>query len=511
MPRFSAKAKEIHDEIWYYTDIIKAKSLMKELKDPLDITFGKLFIADHYIIYQQLGEYLEILTEIENENKRLKDQFIQLMINYYYCWYHLGVFNPLVSKEQAKKYLNNIEQSYQNIDYKDDWEKYYCIGLYYRMKALNEWRIKDDLSNAIKFQKKLIDAWSKIPEDGEYHSARNHINLGVYYVLGGDFEEAEKSYNRALDASKKYNNLDQLWPLANLSWLNFIKGDLQKAKELNIQRLDVANRLNSNFGIFSGLTLKGNYIFQEGSYHEAIKDYQESLVYRKQLGDPLQIFMGYFQIFNFYYQRFKVTKDKAFLTQAEQTLTDLQELRKTHSDNNTIVNYTNYAHSLFLKHGNIRKKGNAIDILEELIEIYPNNIRMSLNLLELLFEDVIQSEDQESINQIDELMVKISKAPLRNNPEAIFGFISKHVVFAKYNYYIKGDPSIALDILNDAKDRLITYKLDNLVNELDAEIHELEKELTKWDNVDKSVKERIKISEFSKYIQQALEIADKQM
>ncbi len=39
----------------------------------------------------------------------------------------------------------------------------------------------------------------------------------------------------------------------------------------------------------------------------------------------------------------------------------------------------------------------------------------------------------------------------------------------------------------------------------------LEKELTKWDNVDISIKDRIKVSEFNKYIEQAMSIADKRM
>ncbi|MHA2279153.1 MAG: hypothetical protein ACXAC2_25520, partial [Candidatus Kariarchaeaceae archaeon] len=258
-------------------------------------------------------------------------------------------------------------------------------------------------------------------------------------------------------------------------------------------------------------TFKGNFLFQEGNYDEALKAFQESLVYRKQHGDPLQIFLGYFKIFEFYYQRFRSSKDKTFLTQAEQTLNDLQELSKTHSEDKTIVNYTNYAHAIIMKYGNFKKKGKAVDILEELLEEYPNKIDISLNLLELLFEDVLQSEDQDTINQIDELMDRIAKVPLRNNPQAVFGFISQQVFSAKYYYYIKGDPSLALKILNDAKDRVITYKLDNLVNELDAEIHGMENELKKWDNVETSVKDRIKKSEFAMYIQQALEIAGKDM
>jgi pyruvate-formate lyase len=185
-------------------------------------------------------------------------------------------------------------------------------------------------------------------------------------------------------------------------------------------------------------------------------------------------------------------------------------MSKTYSEDKTIVNYTNYSHSLILKHGNIRKKGKAIDILEELRTFYPNNIEISLNLLELLFKDVIESEDQDTIDQIDELMEQITKIPLRSNPQAVFSYVSQQIFLAKYNYYIKGDPKSALNILNDAKNRITTYKLDNLVNELDAEIQVLEKEITKWEHLDISIKDRIKTSEFNKYIQQALKIADKQ-
>lgn len=516
MPRFSANAKEICDTLNYHTDIIKANKLLQEFKDPLDIAFGKLFITFYYFIFHQQVKFLDILAEIENDNKRLKDKFIQFMINIYYCWYYMGANSPIVSKEQAEKYLFKIEQSYQDLDYKDEWEKYYCIGWYYCTKAfdtskLSQPRSIDDLSSAIIIQKKCIEAWSKIPEDGEFYSAIGYEILGHHYGMSGNSEESEKSTNRALDALKEYNNQWQLSPLGNLSYMNFLKGDLQKAKELNEQRLEVAKHFDTAYGISGSLTVKGSYLYQEGHYDEAIKTHQESLLYRKQHGDPLTIFWGNYYIFDFYYHRFKITKDKAFLIHAEQTLADLQKLSKTHSDNITVINYTNYVYSLILKHGNIRKKGKAIDILEELIKIYPNDIGISLNLLELLFEDVIQSEDQDTIDQIDELMEKISKIPERTSLQAIFGFISQRIFLAKYNYYIKGDPSLALEILHAAKDQLITYKLDNLVKELRAEIQILETEFTKWDNIDISVKDRIKGSEFNKYIEEALNIADKQM
>ena len=160
MPRFSAKAKELFDATAYQTNILQANKLLEELRDPLDIAFGKSFIADHYFYFQQPSKLLEILAEIENENKKLKDQIIRFMIEINYCWYYMGLSNPIVSKEQAEKYLDKIEQSYQNIDYKDNWEKYYCIGWYNYTKAYYEWKINDDLSKAIICQKMCIEALS---------------------------------------------------------------------------------------------------------------------------------------------------------------------------------------------------------------------------------------------------------------------------------------------------------------------------------------------------------------
>ena len=205
MPRFSVKTKEIFDEIHYSNNIKNAKNLSEKIKDPLDAAFGKLWISEHLLDSQQLDEFLETITEIEKKNENLKDQFLQILINRLFCMYYVGWNNPLISKEQAKIHLYQIEQSYQNINYKDDWEKYFCLSRYYHIKATYEWKIKNDLSNAIKVQKKCVEVTLKIPNDGEAISARSQYNLGLYYYKIGNFDAAEKWYDRALDVYKKYN------------------------------------------------------------------------------------------------------------------------------------------------------------------------------------------------------------------------------------------------------------------------------------------------------------------
>jgi hypothetical protein len=511
MARYSKKVKEIHDEIEYQNNIVKANELLGELLNPLDIAIGKLFTVYHYLLFEEQTKLLELLSEIEDDNTKLKDQFIQFMVNIRYCTYYSGFNNPVVSAGQAKSYLDKFEQSFQKLDPTDEWEKFYCEAWYYHTKAYYEYKVLDDLSAAIKFQEKAIKAIIKIPGEREEYYAKCYNNLGVYYRDNGNFEEAEKSFYEILetdDVNEILINQRNLWPLENLTNLNFIRGNLGKAEEFNSYIIQIAKQFNNIWAICNSLSTTGFLSYQEADYDKAIKAHYDSLEFRKQLGDPLPIFWGHFTIFYFYYSRFKMTKIDKWLEQAKQIFADLQGLSKSNPEDVTILHHTNYANSLILRHGNIRKKGKAIDLLEELVDLYPNNIGMSLNLLDLLFEDVLQSEDHDTIAQIDELMEGMSRIPMRNNPQSIYDYISKQVILAKYKYYIKSDPNSALEILNDAISIAIKSKLDNVINELQAEIQVFENELTKWEKVDRSYKDRVKASEFNKYIDEALIIAD---
>lgn len=502
MPRFSSKVKEIHDSLRYKLNMEKANQLQNKLSDPLDIAISELFIAYYNLYFQQLTLFLKRLNKVEDINKALKDKFVQFITNCHYYSYYNGMNNPTVSKGQAEKYLESMEKSYEELDCQDDWEKFYCSGLYYLMRA----QATEDSSKAIQFQKQCIKAFSLIPEDGKYYSASGYNNLGLYYLRIGNFQEAENSFNIALDIHENYANRLQLLPLSNLMALNYMKGNLGQTKDLIERGIEIAKRYKDIFGISNYLSYKGICSFQEAKYDEAIKEKKESLKYRIQYGDPLHLFWGYFDIFDFYYKRYKMTNDDVFLTEAENVLIDLQKLSSSHPDNKTMKNYNDFGDSLIWKHGNIKKRAKAMNILENLLEIYPNEIRFSLNLLELLFDDVLQSEDQDTIQQIDDLMARIGKIPLRTNPEAVIGYSSQQIFLAKYNYYIRGDPGLAIEILRDTKDDIKNYNLNQLVNELDRELEVLEKELTKWDNLDISIKERIKAAKFGKYVQQAIQL-----
>ena len=79
-------------------------------------------------------------------------------------------------------------------------------------------------------------------------------------------------------------------------------------------------------------------------------------------------------------------------------------------------------------------------------------------------------------------------------------------MLARYQFFIKDDIEIAFEILNEAKEKILPYKLERFNSQLDHEFMSFKNERNKWEKADFSVKERIQKSEFQKYIQEALNI-----
>ncbi|MFW9854485.1 MAG: hypothetical protein ACFFFG_05470 [Candidatus Thorarchaeota archaeon] len=509
MPRFSQKAKRIFDLIFYHGDINQARNLLKEITNPLDHAISRVWIAIYLLLFQQFTELQRELAELDEANKLLQDDFLQLMISLHYFAYFMGFNNPVVSKSQSERHLKIAEKIIHRSPFEDDWEKFLALGRFETIQAWNSELFQKDYLKAIQHQRKSIVAYSKVPQDGEYLSQAFHVNLGSALQNNGQFDDAGKAHQKALIALRRYGNVFQIWPLASLMEIRYLQGDLIQAKDYAEKYLEVARQHNNIYGISNALSSKGYLAVQEGSYESALKFYLESLTYRKQYGGPLRTFFGHFHIFDFHLSRFQGSKDPQDLEMAEEILTDLNEISTANPDDPTITNYMKYAQALVLKYGTIRKKSQALDFLEELVVTYPDEIEISLNLMELLFEDLSLSGDQQTIDQIDKLMQKISQIPLRKNPRAIFSFISQQIIQAKYHYYLQGDVTRALDLLLSANSRLETYNLPHLVKRLDQEIANLEKERKKWESADLSLKERMKVSEFKQYLQEALVMASK--
>lgn len=509
MKEYSIRVTEIIRLLYVRNDVKNADIKIDQLEDEIDQSFAQAYKTFNLFAFHNPKLGLQILEEIESKNLLWKNTLLEYIVHQQYFMYYNGFNSPVVDMKKSEFHFKTSENLFQKLTFDNNFTKWYTIGCFHISKA--QYLIKrKNLDGSEESNSSAIEAYSNI-DDEEFRVtfvALGHNNLGDSLRKQGKFEEAEKAYLKALEGDLRYNTYWQLWRMYNLALVSRLRGNLQNAHYWNDKRLQSSLENNNIYGIFSSLTLKARIQHEEGLNNDSLRNHIKSLEYRKQYKEPLQKYWGAFNLFNFYISRLTSTKDQSFLLEVKNKYEELESISRENSSNQLMTDYTLLSKALLLKRGNLRKKGEAINILETLLKKYPNNQAMLLNLLELLFEDANAFGDQDTFNQIEDLMNKIETLPLRDNPQAVIEYVSQQIIVAKYVYFIKGEVSNAVSILNTAKDTIKEYKLDYLYIKLTKEIEFLEDNVKQWDRLLVSaadVTQRIKQAEFEKYIQDAIE------
>lgn len=331
------------------------------------------------------------------------------------------------------------------------------------------------------------------------------------YIGNGEFEKAEKLQLQLVEDYAGYDNLSQLFGYANLIMLFFYRGEFEEVEKQLETYFQISKHWDYTWGIYHNWTFKAFVLEELGQYVKALEAHTKSLELRILTKQPYTIFLGHRAIFYLYYDTFKATKDQKYLVESQLKSDLLKKLATENPEHSSMTLLSQFSEALLLKFGNIRAKAKAMDIFEGLLKKDLNNIFYILELLDSLFEDVSISMDTQSLQQIENLISQLNKINFGSNPEAIFRFISQQMVLADYSYYIEGDPSAALQILEESKKHLIGRKLDNLSKIIISKIDKLSGELGKWENIDLSIKDRIANSKISDYLQDAIRLTKKSM
>ncbi len=284
------------------------------------------------------------------------------------------------------------------------------------------------------------------------------------------------------------------------------QGKIIKSHEYNDQALEAARKFDDIVEIFLALTNRAECYFREGKYEESLLSYRQSLEYRLKYAQPNDIFTGYLHLLFYYYERYRLTKDRQFLVKSTEILPKLEEMQQQNNKNSFIKFNTRLSQALILKHGSFHKKAQAVDKLKQLLEqdMFPlQHMEVSMHLLDLLFENVTISEDESVIAEIDTLIEQINEFPLSSNANTSFIFTSQQILIAKYQFYIKNNGFKAIDILNKAKDQIDDFKLHLLEQAINNELNLLSLKLPKPDG-------QPDFSKFRAYLQDALDLARQQ-
>jgi tetratricopeptide (TPR) repeat protein len=416
---------------------------------------------------------------------------------------HAG--RPPINRENCIETFGKMEKSFNEFYSDDLWEKFFCEGWYYHIIASFEILINNNLDYGIKFQEKSKQSWLKVPNDGLYLSnGWGSIALGFYLRLIGRLNDSNLELLKVINTIEKFNNSWELLAFINLTGLYIQLGNLEAAQEINSKSLLKVKNLDNLWLKFNTLSDKGYILRLQGKYEESQEAYLKSLDLRRVFNDPRILFNGFYDIFDLYIYQFSITQDEQYFMLAESFLSEMKKLKQLNQDNITIVNFCDFAEARILKNGNIKKRIQSFYILENLTKMYPHDLKIILELMELQFQEAKVSSDKDIIENIESLIDRFSKISYLDKSESVGKFILQQKILSKYNLIIKSDINEAIRLLQEAKNRVHSLNYQFLEREIDTELEKLYSELKKWEKTDFSIRERIKNSEFSEYIKDVM-------
>ena len=203
---------------------------------------------------------------------------------------------------------------------------------------------------------------------------------------------------------------------------------------------------------------------------------------------------------------YHISKEQSYLTRALESKNQIMAVAQDYPNNVTIVRFSKLATAFIFKLGGIRKKAKAIDLFEELLVVFPSNLEIKMNLVELYFEDLSTDLIGNTQDRIDALLEEVAQNPLMRNPTTINEYSRYQILVAKYIYYVNGDIPKALDLLYELQAQAEKYSLKRVLEQITREIQILESEVTKWTNIQLSTQDRMKASKINTYLREALNI-----
>ncbi len=315
-------------------------------------------------------------------------------------------------------------------------------GLAYSYYSLNNYKKYYDI-----LKEKLI-----IVEELEIKSmtASTYLDIGLYYLIIGDNEEALVSYNKSLEIyknqgkkisiafvqkqcgyayflmgnfeealeyyDKAFSVLNEARPqtwrfiLSDLADVLIQVGDFDKALEYLEQLMPIHVGLNDQHGISMVLTGQGMIYWQKGMKEKGLELIEKSLEIRSKIGDKPREAASLSYLIKFNVELGNVTKAKDYF--------ESLNLINNEIDNEHVKQNHKFSEALILKESsNSRDRIKAELLFEQLIEeeaIYPVLVEVLLNLCELLLTDLKETSNPDSLVKINTYVNKLQEISTKN-------------------------------------------------------------------------------------------------
>ena len=142
----------------------------------------------------------------------------------------------------------------------------------------------------------IHDTLARLPADSLRRAAWIH-HLGILAQARGDYDEAARQYQRALDINERLGDKAGMADSYHqLGMLAQARGDYDEAARQYQRSLDINERLGNQAGMADSYHHLGALAQARGDYDEAARQYQRSLDINERLGNQAGMAAGYHQL-----------------------------------------------------------------------------------------------------------------------------------------------------------------------------------------------------------------------
>ena len=144
----------------------------------------------------------------------------------------------------------------------------------------------------------IHDTLAQLPADSPRQASLT-ITLGTLARDRGDYDEAARQYQRALDIFERLGDqANMATSYGQLGTLAYLRGDYDEAARQYQRALDIRERLGDQAGMATSYSNLGTLAQDRGDYDEAARQYQRALDIRERLGDQAGMATSYSNIAN---------------------------------------------------------------------------------------------------------------------------------------------------------------------------------------------------------------------
>lgn len=514
LPKIS---NEIFELIYYTAEFSEIENLFQTITDPIDQIHARFWILASYENYKNLKNKETYVDQCENAIDTVSDSLANFITKYSYYYFkgslYLGYNNidsVFFGEEyiEGKKYIEKAIEIYnQNEEVLKNSHPWFYWLFLAEIKMAKSSIAENDTEQEL-LLKESINAISNQPIDGSQLIFWYNIGLRDIYIRSGRFKEAEK-INNILPKVQNYN-VDMMVFIAK-SRISFLRGNIDDAianlsLALEKETMKAFPRL---FNFKNGLA---RLYDQKGEFEKAKELLVESIIERKEEGEPIFILVGYAAIIRFLTNRYQTSSNPEYITEANEYLNEVDKLGSTQSNNFKVPDYVKACKAIVLKFGRLSDRLLAYEIFKDLLTKFPNNSIYISDLIELLIDEakLISSNPdalQEIINELDSLIKRLASFGIFNSTnDNIIDYIQRQILLAKYDFYIKGRPDNAIRILEHSLKQLDAYNLPNLKMKVNKEIDNI---ITQTEILtSQTLQERLKNREFEDYMKYAIQMKD---